>query len=501
MKKYVPYILIPLLMWGCGRASTKADVKMVGVGYNPDEIGPVPTPYGGLVEYNLLDFSGAGLSLGFAGLVSYSGIDEGMGFAPPFGLTYGFSYLFDAQLSGVDKVGTVFDPPVADDSCYTVLHPTGPLGSFNTADAGSNITFVGPEGFSFDVPRNPQEYPLDTQDVWTYYLSIAGYQAEPTYAYTLPEGAGNAPSDMQRVVSRPGNYPFGQEITMVFGGGVAPATAPISSIPRPSLSVSNPPKTTLPHREDGLLLSWNEWNDAKSVAEPHATCMNFLAPVATPALASDCVNPKTKRNDGQYYTAPWDTTDGNLKFAWTVPETESPGEYVSLSVRFLGPVDRERNDYLRTRMTNYADPGDLAAGRPSLSCENDPAYTGFVLDPQYYADWTPDDSVAPSETEPLIPALHGDPSVNVAEVTCRLKDDGEFVLSKQVLADAMKEANASGSEGAVFFFSRNTSADVEVPDAMDTYFQRRPITPVRLNTRVVKIGRFWNESATSAGEK
>jgi hypothetical protein len=414
---------------------------------------------------------------------------------------------------------------VADDSCYTVLHPTGPLGSFNTADAGANVSFVGPEGYGYDIPRNPQEYPPDRQDVWTYYLAINGYQAEPSYVYTLPEGAGDSPSDLQKVIARKGNYPFGEEVALEFGGGVAPARSPISSIPRPSSSVENPPTITLPHREEALLLAWNgvryketgelmtaDDYDTKAVPSQcskdkkeneelptESTCMGFLAPAAEPGCPEDCIGAKPAGSDGQIYTGPWDTSDKKVTFKWKVPETTSPGEYVSLSVRFLGPVDRETNDYLRVRMTNYEEPENLAGGRAALACENDEDYTDFVFDPQYYADYR--SSEIPTATQDLIPALHGDPSNNVAEVTCRLADDGEFVLEESFLKDALKEAEVSGAEGAVFFFSRNTSVAAEVPDAMDIYFQRRPISPVRVNTRSVEIGRFWYGAATSTEEK
>ncbi len=36
----------------CAPDYSDATTKMVGVGYNPDEIGPAPTPYGGVVEYS-----------------------------------------------------------------------------------------------------------------------------------------------------------------------------------------------------------------------------------------------------------------------------------------------------------------------------------------------------------------------------------------------------------------------------------------------------------------
>ena len=86
---------------GCGRAVETSDVKLVGVGNNPDEIGPAPTPYGGLVEYNHVDFSGGALPLGAMGLSSYTEAGPSiLNMEPPYGAVFGLSYIFDAKLRG-----------------------------------------------------------------------------------------------------------------------------------------------------------------------------------------------------------------------------------------------------------------------------------------------------------------------------------------------------------------------------------------------------------------
>ena len=55
------FLSLLVLATGCGRDAADADVKSVSVGLNPEEIGPSPTPYGGVVEYNHVNFGGAGL--------------------------------------------------------------------------------------------------------------------------------------------------------------------------------------------------------------------------------------------------------------------------------------------------------------------------------------------------------------------------------------------------------------------------------------------------------
>ena len=100
--------LILLLLAACIPDYKDADVKLVGVGYNPDEIGPSPTPYGGVVEYSLINFSGAGLSLAMMQLGSLGEISEAnFGSKAPYRAVYGFSYMFDSQLTAADSLGGV----------------------------------------------------------------------------------------------------------------------------------------------------------------------------------------------------------------------------------------------------------------------------------------------------------------------------------------------------------------------------------------------------------
>ena len=81
----------------------------------------------------------------------------------------------------------------------------------------------------------------------------------------------------------------------------------------------------------------------------------------------------------------------------------------------------------------------------------------------------------------------------MVEVTCRLKDDGDFILTNEILADAVTYAKAHSAVGSVFYFARGIEKDLTVPDAADSYQQRHAITPVKVATRAVDVGRFWYE--------
>jgi hypothetical protein len=207
--------------------------------------------------------------------------------------------------------------------------------------------------------------------------------------------------------------------------------------------------------------------------------------------------------DGQMYTGPWSTADGSVLFQWAVPE-EGAGEQVSLSIRLLGAIDREDLEYMGRYMVNKApDGGDIRCGRDAMSCEEGE----WVFNPDYLSvDWTdPTDAACgdeeyPLDEAPLITALQGDPMHTMAEVTCRLADDGEFALTDEIMERAYGYARQYGAEGAIFLFTRTNSVDAVVPDVKDAYDHRRPISPVKVNARTIEVGRFWFNDFDAAGQ-
>ncbi|MFH1463430.1 MAG: hypothetical protein ABIO70_03495 [Pseudomonadota bacterium] len=503
-------LVLALALAGCGRATNNSDVKLVGVGYSPDEIGPAPTPYGGIVEYNWFDFAGAGLSLGFAGLLSFDEIDNSGGFRPPYSLVYGFSYIFDNKLEGAVSAGTVQPLPPVEDVCYTTFEATGPIGSFTTTDVGTQMTFSSLESdASFSIGRVPADYPPDPENMFIYYSEISGWR--PTAALGRVPGASADPLEMYDRALRPANFPFGEEVVLSFPGGVAKEHAPVGSLPLPSSYVGDP-TVTLPHRLPGLRLAWNGPRyDATGATmadgEGQAACMAYSWPDGepVPADAAGCAAaaPKYGGEDGQMYTGPWSTTDGSVQFQWDIPEG-AEGEQVSLSIRLLGEVDREDYEYTGRYMVNKAPGGgDPRCGRDAQSCEEGE----WVFNPDYLSvDWTdPLDASCgaeeyPLDDAPLITALQGDPMHTMAEVTCRLADDGEFALTNDIMERAYGYARQYGAAGAVFLFTRTNSVDATVPDVKDAYDHRRPISPIKVNARTIEVGRFWFDDFDAAGQ-
>jgi hypothetical protein len=495
-------MVLLLALFSCAPEYKDVPVKVVGVGYDPQEIGPSPTPYGGVVEYSWVNFSGAGLSLALMQLGSFDEVGPDMvGFAPPYAAVYGFSYLFTEKLPAADSLGGVTSvPPEAEESCYTTFEASGPIGSFKTVDVGDYMELVTANGEGgLRLERNPAQYPADAENAFAYYSSIDLWTSAPMYAL-VPNGKGNRPDDMEKVLVHKASFPSGEAVAFRFPGGVPPQYAPVGSVPVPS-AVAGTTELKVPSLPGGVQLEWkgprfDNYGHEVGASGEQRTCLAFSGSAAVdPQGPAECVEAiNAAAAVGQIYTGPWDAEDGQVLFRWE-PGADA-NEYVSLSVRFLGPVDRNDPNFAREIVyeeaprgvtvawnaqagKNFPDVDAPAGTRAPTACEEEGAYE---FDPNYTTD-----------AGDLIPAMRGDPFHNMAEVTCRLRDDGEFALTNAIVADALTYARAHGSEGVVFYFGRSNEAEVEVPDAMDNYGNRKSITPIKVASRAIDIGRFWFE--------
>ncbi len=489
----------------CAPDYSDATTKMVGVGYNPDEIGPAPTPYGGVVEYSWVNFSGAGLSLALMGLGSFDEVSPNLvGFKPPFAAVYGFSYIFDNKLASADSLaGVTSVPPDVEDSCYTTFSAGGPMGSFKTVDLGSWMEFrttneARDGGMRFD--RTPRDYPANPQDLFVYYLGFDYWTASPRYGKVQTDPTRLGVGSLEDVLIRGRNFPFGEEVEFRFPGAITDREAPVASMPMPSTAVeAGNTRFNLPGAPGGVQMAWNgprydAWG-TETGSGAQATCLAFTAPGSAPTDAASCDSVATEgAPEGQMYTGPWDAEDGNVTFRWT---PGSGGDYVSLAVRFLGPVDMDDPAFAE-RVVSVAPNGAAerawsAAIRDGDIPEGTPIPTGRRA-PQACEEGEAkfDDAFLDGKGE-LVTSLRGNPFDNVAEVTCRLKDDGEYTLSAAQLEQALTFARRSGAQGAIFYFARSTEAEAVVPAAKAQFGQRRDISPVKLTSRAIDIGRFWYE--------
>jgi hypothetical protein len=458
------------------------------------------------VEYSWVNFSGAGLSLALMGLGSFDEVGPNfVGFQPPYAAVYGFSYVFDTKLASADSLaGVTSVPPDVDDTCYTTFSARGPMGSFKTVDVGSWLEFrttndTHDGGMRLD--RTPGDYPANPQDLFIYYLGFDYYGKDARYGKADYRGRPGV-NTLEDVLLRPRNFPFGEEVEFRFPGAVTSQEAPVASLPLPSSAVEGGnTRFSLPQDPGGVHLSWNgprydSWGRPVEGDGAQATCLSYAAPSQDPSDEAACRNLAVDGTPtGQMYTGPWDTSDGRLHFQWT-PGTEESG-YVSLAIRFLGPVDREDPAFAE-RIVRVTPGGDATRAWSSAVRDGDIPSGLDVPEGRRAPQACEEGEVAMKDSfldaqNELVPALRGDPFNNVAEVTCRLKDDGDYTLTAAQLEQALTYARRSGAEGAIFFFARSTEAEAVVPAAKGQFGQRKEISPIKLTSRAIDIGRFWLE--------
>lgn len=509
-------LLLPAIaLSGCGIPGTESDVKLPGVGVNPDEVGTDPEESGGLIEYDWVEFAGGQLSLASIGLLAFDEAGPKMvDFKPPYAIVNGTGFVFDTAMPRPDaQFGSFAAPPDTVGTCQTVFEPQAYLS--NVSDLGNAVSLFTEDGSKgFRIGRRPYVYPPDVQYVFPYYSEIASWRSQ-TWNHKVP-GEGESLADMvDDALARP-NFPFGETVYLDFPGGLPPAEATFGSVPLPMSAMASDNSLTLPNRPQGYVLEWNgprfdpitlTWKDGGTGQK---ACLRFEDSEASLGMPDAEVNPSAcltlpePPDDGQLYgqiyTPPWKTDDGAVTFRWD-PATNS-GDTVSVSVRFLGAVDETDYYFVEDKVVMSADPryddiaaewnraiadGEIPAGTPlpegyreSLAC-----------DPEDDVQWVFDPALRTADGG-YLPSLQGDPLHTMVEVTCTVDASaGEFTLTTEQLAEALDFADLYGAAGAVFYVAHTQRTMVEIPPVRDNFGHRRDIPPVTVVGKAVQVGRFW----------
>lgn len=534
-------VTLLVLVAGCGRDAENEQYKTPGVGLNPDEIGPSPAPQGGLLEYHHIEFAGAALPLGITGLVSFDPVGpESLSMLPPYVMVYGSGFILSSDIPKMDVAFGTFGVPLnTTGSCYTNYEPRAYLNTM--ADVGGAITFQG-DGFTYRLDRRPGMYAEANQEsLFPYYSNIAALRQSDLVAPVPPDDSGVF-DITQRQVIRPANWKHGAEVDVSFPGGIPPQESSVSSIPMPLKAGGGDTVHALPGAPEGVMMTWNgplyddEGNEIGSGEQRR--CLTFADLDYTPDTPEDClpanlpsaasstavvdilstndevVLPKLR---GQMYTGPWESTSG-VTFSWPESSEFGTNETVVIGIRLLGEVDLDSeykqiarvgvtptsNAALRWDMyrdsPQYADrdgnnpiPEDVEMPtdtlyRPVLACENE-ANGDF--------EWEPDPTLYKEEGNPesgYITSLQGEPTYTVTETICNVPtDNNSYTIDADTLQYALDYGELHGASGAVFYFARTTTKDLQTPPVRDRYGNRKDISDVRLVTSSVKIGRFWWE--------
>lgn len=502
-------LLMSAVLLGCGREAEETDYAFAGVGNNPDEIEPEATMYGGLIALDWIEFAGGTLPLGLVGLVSFTPTqpDAVTTFEPPYAVVYGSAFIMDADVPAADVgLGSFMRPPAKVGDCYTIYEPAGGLSG--VTDVGNHIDMSTADGSSgFTMGRRPLHYPPDTQELFPYYLELSAWRSTPRYGYTAPDQYNQDLSKMsQEVLTRP-NFPFGELTYISFPGAIPPAEASFSSIPYPSTATGTDYIHQLPNRPEGFMMSWSgpqySGDGIEIGSGDISTCLQFQAHSTAPTTAKDCavlqdlgepVEDQYPR--GQVYTPPWETSEG-VTFSWTPVSTEVD-ETLSISVRFLGPVDEDNEDLVEGVI--QVDPNNSAQAAWNRAITDNVIPDGAEIpdgrrpalpcDDADDIDWLFDDDLM--QGGDYLSSLQGSPFRNVVEVTCNIDNaSGEFVLSEEILADALSYARQHDAKGAIFYVNRSTRTPLDMPPVRDYVGKKHDTSKVLVVSNAVQLGRFW----------
>ncbi len=503
-----------LLASGCGRTVTDAGTKQIGVGLDPGTVQATPSPRGGLIDYTLIDMRGKWLDLGSTITGLYGAGDAFTSSQDPFRVVAGFSYVFTPGLTAADEL-TLVSPkgPDAIGSCYPLINNVGPLGSFTTVDLGDSLIFqdkaTAGAKTRFALDRTPTDYPERTSDVFIYYIGSAPWMARE-YLDADPSGwAGDHLS---------ANWEFGQEMELVFGGGIPPETAPVASIPRPSDAADERtnkgighPTLSTPGALEDILVSANE---GETGGEP----LEF--DVETDGLSS-----------------PWggEAPGDVLHVKWSPGDDSS---VVTLSIRLLGSVPED----VATGIPCAYDPTQTCACSTDAECDGAfsssqdgieafGANSGPLED---CADGIDDDgsgcncndgldndgdggcdiagcydedgnflppdgecprnypiSTCDTDTGFCQPAGGSrDFDGFVGELVCTAADSGDFIIGEADLASLTSRVSMEAVRGAILIVSRTSEELIQVPMVRNETGGAEDINPLRLRATHMVVGRL-----------
>ena len=512
MKIEMSFVLLSALsIVGCGRDATVTDYKLAGVGLNPEEIAPEPENYIGFVSYDLIDFSGGTLPLGLVGLVSFRGAGPELGtYDPPYSMVFGSGFFFASAMPAPDVLfGSFGTAPSKIGKCHTVFEPNSYLSG--VADGGSSIDLFTEAGDGYSIGRRPLAYPPNPSKVFPYYTSLETYKSanrswrNPVNTDTTDLSAWN-PEEVSV-----NNFPFGENVSFSFKGAIAAEELTVGTIPQPyNSSVMDGETHSLPTKSRGVMVSWTgtKYSGDGLVTDDGAqsVCMQFSTSGETPTTTADCIDvieveaPAEGQYDrGQMYTGPWDTESG-VKVQW-IPSTAGINETVSISVRFLGEIDEEDDSFIdevvmvsKTADAQIAWDGAISSGLipEGAECPEEGSRPALPCD-EFVAEFDP----SLRRGDGYIPSMQGNPLNNLVETTCAVDDAaGEFVITEEILEDAITYAKQHNAAGAIFYFNRTTKTPFSIPEVRDAYGAKKEAGEMLVVSNSVQIGRFWVQDGT-----
>ena len=506
--------------FGCGRDTSEAGAKLVGVGYEPGAVQPAPLPTGGVVDFTNLNVEATNLDMSITGLY-YPG-DPFIHGGYPFSMVAGGSYIFHPALTAADEMQLLSPKgPDAMNTCFVTKDRNGPLGSFTTVDIGDNLRVVG-DGMRLEVARDPGDYPGNTAEVFITYFD----------ANSLVMNHPNVDS----------NWVYDADVELQWDGGIPPAGAPVASTPQPSWAgdertmkpIGNPTirsprkleNIEIATREDALQgsamefradnnwldsplsgsgdvlkVSWDAWEEAADFGGFVVIQVRLLYEDAEgtalacpwdPALQCDCVD-FNKADEDNYDADFLSQTDMYCDAEYQPDETVGNVEGGD------GACDDEIDNDL-----------DYKCDEHGCICD----------DPDWCPDWLlgtwlgPDDDCARhyqiSEcravgSEKRCFTVGGDRNVFegalAAELTCTVSDaDGVYTIGQELIDELLDITDRERVDGAMLLVGRVVEKRVTMPIVSDEVGNQVDIGEIRWRMSNVSVGRLAVDRKAVAGE-
>lgn len=507
-----------ILASGCARETGEAGVKPIGVGFDPGDIFAAPEARGGVLDFTVARMKGHQLDLGITGFFGSAGafVDPDV---DPFDTALGFGYLFSPALTAADEYALISPkgPDVAG-ACFVQINNRGPLGSFRTVDVGEGMALTSydeetGESSRFELSRDPQDYPLDTTNV---FINYSGFD-------NLREGDGFLD----------GNWAYGIENTLHFDGGLPPGNAPVASIPL--ASDEEDPRVG---KEAGDPVVWS----AEELTNVYVGNQEDGADAELMRYAPTSGGlPGPQLNDGVVYVR-WDAPelrpdDSQVTVSLKLLSGEAEGEDLDSGQSCVAAEAYEPGDGIKDLSwqiqyeqikQRWCDPGfepDTTVGNAEggsffddngVANTEDTCHDGLDQDGNGLCDeggcfdtegvWLDPDPTCSRHTyqtsacgtDGMCRPTGGDRSPDgvLGELICTSDDTGEFVIPADEITDFLAQVDPTAAAGAVVVVSRTSENLITVPMVRDPIGNQDDINPVRVRTAQVQYGRLaWTTPA------
>jgi hypothetical protein len=510
-----------LVLPGCARQTGEAGVKPIGVGFDPGDIFAAPEARGGVIDFTLARLKGHQLDLGITGFFGSGGafVDPA---SDPFDSALGFGYLFSPALTAADEYGLISPKgPDVPGACFVQVNTRGPLGSFRTVDVGERMQLrnvIDPEipleerppNTLFELSRNPQDYPINTTNVFLNYSGFDNYRQGDEF--------------------RDGNWAFGSDLALHFDGGLPPGGAPVASIPlssdqedpRVDKPAGDPVVWSADELTNVFVSNQEDGSDAElmryaplsgglpsPLLNDGVLRVTWDAPANSPERANVTVSLKLLSDlgdgvplDGGQSCVPvelFEPGDGVKDLSWQIAYNDVKKRWCDEDFEpdpTVGNVEGgdffDENGIASTEDTCHNGIDEDGNGRCDEGGCFDANYVWLVPDPSCARHTY---QTAYCATDGTCRATGGNRAGDgtLGELICTAEDTGDFTVPADEIDGLLARVDASTAVGAVLVVARTHDSLITVPMVRDPVGNQDDINPVRVRTSQVHYGRLaWD---------